>query len=66
MTNKQFPEYMKLTEVAALFRVSKLTVKRWGASGKLVPIRINSRGDRRYPREQITQYLLAMEEKTHV
>lgn len=63
MNNQQLPEYLKLDEVAALFRVSKLTVKRWGKAGKLVPLRINSRGDRRYTREQIIQYLESLEGK---
>ncbi len=44
---------MTLAKVAALLRVSPLTIKRWGKQGKLSPIRINSRGDRRYKKEAV-------------
>ena len=37
--------------------------KRWGKRGKLVPIRINSRGDRRYKKEAVL-WLLGMQAKT--
>lgn len=47
------PELLTIKEVAVLLRVTPLTVKRWGKKGKLKPIRINSRGDRRYFREDI-------------
>ncbi len=45
------PELLTVREVADLLRVSPLTIKRWGKSGKLPAIRINSRGDRRYKKE---------------
>jgi len=48
MTLQNMPDLMTLSEVAAILRVSPLTIKRWGKRGKLPPIRINSRGDRRY------------------
>ncbi len=47
------PDLMTVKEVAKFLRVSPLTIKRWGKKGKLVPIRINSRGDRRYTKEQV-------------
>lgn len=51
------PELLTLPEVAALFRVSRLTIKRWEKREKLVPIRINSRGDRRYRRDDVFKKL---------
>jgi len=45
---ENLPELLTLREVAKLFRVSVLTVKRWEKRGTLIPIRINARGDRRY------------------
>lgn len=51
------PDLLKVREVADLLRVSPLTIKRWGKRGKLVAIRINSRGDRRYKREQILELI---------
>jgi excisionase family DNA binding protein len=50
---KSLPDLLTVREVAELLRVSPLTIKRWGKRGKLVPIRINSRGDRRYKKEQV-------------
>lgn len=47
------PDLLTVREVAKLLRVSPLTIKRWGKSGKLEAIRINSRGDRRYKKEKI-------------
>lgn len=47
------PDLLTVSEVAALLRVSTLTIKRWGKRGKLPAIRINSRGDRRYKKESV-------------
>ena len=57
------PDLLTVKEVANIFRVSVLTIKRWGKRGKLVPLRINSRGDRRYKKEAVL-WLLGMETKT--
>lgn len=54
------PDLLTVREVAELLRVSPLTIKRWGKKGKLPPIRINSRGDRRYKKEAVL-WLLGME-----
>lgn len=53
------PDLLTVGEVADVLRVSPLTIKRWGKRGKLVPIRINSRGDRRYKKEAVL-WLLGM------
>jgi excisionase family DNA binding protein len=50
---KSLPDLLTVREVAELLRVSPLTIKRWGKKGKLPAIRINSRGDRRYRKEQV-------------
>jgi len=56
------PDLLTVKEVAELLRVSPLTIKRWGKRGKLPAIRINSRGDRRYRKEQVL-WLLGIQEK---
>ncbi len=56
---KNLPDLLTVREVADLLRVSPLTIKRWGKRGKLPAIRINSRGDRRYKKEQVL-YLLGI------
>lgn len=60
---ENLPDLLTVREVAQILRVSTLTIKRWGKRGKLTPIRINSRGDRRYKKEAI-QWLLGITPKT--
>ena len=50
---EDLPDLLTVREVSELLRVSPLTIKRWGKRGKLPAIRINSRGDRRYKKEDI-------------
>lgn len=54
---EDYPELLTITEAAELLRVSKITLKRWEKQGKITPIRINSRGDRRYTKQQIKALL---------
>ena len=54
---EDLPDLLTIMEVAQLLRVSPLTIKRWGKSGKLPAIRINSRGDRRYKKEVVLRLL---------
>lgn len=51
------PELLTLEEVSKILRVSKITLKRWGKKGKLPAIRINSRGDRRYKKQEVMRFL---------
>ena len=60
---EDLPDLLTVREVADLLRVSVLTIKRWGKRGKLTPIRINSRGDRRYKKEAVL-WMLGMSGKT--
>ena len=53
----KMPDLLTVKEVAQLLRISTLTVKRWGKAKKLKEIRINSRGDRRYKRQDIMEFL---------
>lgn len=54
---EELPELLLINEVAELCRVSKLTIKRWEKKGKIKPIRINDRGDRRYKKEDIINFI---------
>lgn len=60
---ESLPDLLTVKEVAAILRVSPLTIKRWGKRGKLPAIRINSRGDRRYKKEAVL-WLLGITQKT--
>lgn len=60
MTNlsiKDLPDILTIREAATLLRVSPLTIKRWGKAGTLPTMRINSRGDRRYKKEDVLKVL---------
>lgn len=57
MKIENMPELLTPREVAEVLRVSVLTIKRWDKKGKLVAMRINSRGDRRYRKQQVMQLL---------
>ncbi len=59
---EDLPDLLTVREVAELLRVSVLTIKRWDKRGKLTPIRINSRGDRRYKKEAVL-WMLGMQPK---
>ena len=59
---ENLPDLLTVREVAEILRVSPLNIKRWGKKGKLPPMRINSRGDRRYKKEAVYA-LLGMEPK---
>lgn len=58
-----WPDLLTTNEIAKIFRVTPLTIKRWGNRGKIRFIRINSRGDRRYIKEAVL-YLLGINPKT--
>lgn len=51
------PDFLTVNEVASILRIAPLTLKRWGNRGKLVPIRISSRGDRRYKKEDVLKFI---------
>lgn len=51
------PAILTIREVAKLLRVSMLTVKRWGKNRKIRFFRINSRGDRRFKKEDIINFI---------
>jgi len=52
-----YPEILTISEAAEILRVTPLTLKRWEKKGRIQPIRINSRGDRRYTKQQILALL---------
>jgi excisionase family DNA binding protein len=67
MIGDDWPDLLTTREAAKIFRVSPLTIKRWGNRGKLSFIKINSRGDRRYRKDAVL-YLLGInpkEEENH-
>lgn len=54
-----WPDLMTTEQVAKIFQVHPITIKRWGNRGRLPYIRINSRGDRRHRKDAVL-YLLGI------
>jgi excisionase family DNA binding protein len=54
---EHFSDMLTIREVARLLHVHPNTLRRWSNDGRLRPYRINSRGDRRYKREEIAHFL---------
>ncbi len=53
MDVKNLPDLLTVRETADILRLSPLTIKRWEKRGFLIPVRINSRQDRRYKKESV-------------
>lgn len=55
--NNDLFELLTLDEVAKSLKVHKETLRRWDISGKLKAVRISSRGDRRYRKEDVEKFI---------
>lgn len=58
---EDLPELITIVEAASVLRVMPLTLKRWEKAGKIHPIRINSRGDRRYKKIDILKIVYPLQ-----
>ena len=58
----KLPDLLVPREVAALLRLSPLTVKRWVKAGKLKATRINTRGDMRFDKNDVLDLLKKIDE----
>ena len=55
---QDLPDILTAREVAKYMKISVLTLKRWGKKGIFLPaFRINSRGDRRYKKEDLIAFI---------
>jgi len=50
-------DMLTVREVARLFHIHPNTLRRWSNNGRIKAYRITSRGDRRFKREEIAQFL---------
>jgi len=55
--NNDLSELLTLDEVSKTLKVHKETLRRWDTNGKLKAVRISSRGDRRYHKEDIEKFI---------
>jgi len=57
MNLNNLPNLLTNPELAKILRISPLTLRRWGNRGDVKFMRINSRGDRRYKKEDVLEML---------
>ena len=57
MKNNELSELLTIRQAAKILNVHVETLRRWDKSGKLKAIRISSRGDRRYRKEDIKRFI---------
>lgn len=53
----QLPPLLRISQTAELLSVSPWTLRLWDKNGKLKPVRVGARKDRRYKREDILKIL---------
>jgi excisionase family DNA binding protein len=54
---QEISDMLTIREVARIFHVHPNTLRRWSNNGIVRAYRINTRGDRRYKREEIVRFL---------
>lgn len=59
LTSSRQDDLLTLAEASAIMGVSKITLRRWTASGSFPCVRIGSRNDRRFRAMDIRQFILA-------
>ena len=53
MDINELPKYLTIEQVCEILKVHPNTLRNWDKEKKLKPIRLGTRGDRRYEREQV-------------
>jgi len=56
VTNDQMSNMLTIREVAKQLHVHPNTLRRWSDAGRITAYRINSRGDRRFRRQDIARF----------
>lgn len=54
---RTWPPLLTIAQTAQILNISPWTLRKWDKEGKLVAIRIGSRKDRRYKKENVMQVL---------
>jgi len=52
----ELPQLLTIQQVSKMLNVHSETLRRWDKKGRLKAIRVGSRGDRRYRKEEIEKY----------
>jgi excisionase family DNA binding protein len=54
-------DMLTVREVARLFHIHPNTLRRWSNNGRIKAYRITARGDRRFKRDEIAQFLAGLD-----
>lgn len=54
---RTWPPLLTIKQAAQILNLSTWTLRNWDKKGRLVPVRVGSRKDRRYKKEQILEVL---------
>lgn len=57
MSKNDLSKLLKIKEAAQMLSVNPETLRRWDNDGKLLAIKVSSRGDRRYKKEDIQKFI---------
>lgn len=56
-SEERLSNLLTLREVARMLRIHPNTLRRWSNEGRIKAYRINSRGDRRFKREEVARFV---------
>ncbi|MFO7711942.1 MAG: helix-turn-helix domain-containing protein [Dehalococcoidia bacterium] len=56
-SEERLSNLLTLREVARMLRIHPNTLRRWSNEGRIRAYRINSRGDRRFKREEVARFV---------
>jgi len=59
LSQSRISPMLTLYEVSELLHVHPNTLRRWSNSGKLIAHRLGPRGDRRFKREDVLQFIVS-------
>lgn len=59
--DEQMSDMVTAREVTPLLRIPPDTMRRWSSDGRIRPYRITPLGDRRFKREEIANFLAALD-----
>lgn len=54
---RTWPPLLNINQVSQILNLSKWTLRKWDKDEKLIPIRVGSRKDRRYKKEDVLRVL---------
>lgn len=54
---RTWPPLLTIDQTAKILNISKWTLRKWDNEGKLKAVRVGSRKDRRYPKEEVLKVM---------